>query len=153
MSEENPQPEASTEGVVSRLEAAGMLDHDPADLTIADREYMTQEQRDMLDDAQRNAVGWNPEVEPEIVGEVVDISEGESEYGTYPLVTIKTASGRDVSIHCFHTILKRDIQRRIDNNGLKVGDMLAVVYKGRGVATGGRNAPALYNVRVRIAKS
>jgi hypothetical protein len=104
---------------------------------------------DLLDQVESDVVGWRPEPGDTIVGILVDITEGEGDWGPYPLLSIKTLDGELVGIHCFHTVLKKEVTRKIDREQMKIGDKIAVAYRGEGTAKGGNNAPQMYRIAVK----
>lgn len=72
------------------------------------------------------AVGWRPEPGEKLTGVIVDISEGSSDYGTYPLLEVQADDGRVVSVHAFHTVLKNELASKKPN----VGDRIGIKYVG-----------------------
>lgn len=75
--------------------------------------------------------GWRPKAGDKLIGNIVEISARESEYGgTYPLVIVSTEDGREVAIHGFHAVLKNELARLRP----KTGDKLGVRYHGRDAA-------------------
>lgn len=72
------------------------------------------------------AVGWRPVAGEKLTGVIVDISEGSSDYGTYPLVEISADDGRTVTVHAFHTVLKNELASKKPN----VGDRIGIKYVG-----------------------
>lgn len=114
-------------------------------------EDVPDEFKGLLDQVGRDVVGWKPAPGDTVIGTLVDISEAESEYGSYPLLTVEVPGARLVGVHCFHTVLRREIERKLARNLLHVGDQIAVQYRGEGVATSGRNAPNMYRVAVKPA--
>lgn len=76
---------------------------------------------------------WKPALSPTIEGEVVSLGTGSSEYGEFPLVTIRTTSG-DYSVAGFHAVLRR----QLDEASLDAGDNIRIEYKGKGVSKKGR---------------
>lgn len=79
---------------------------------------MTRSIEDRLE--QGFAPGWRPEAGDQIVGTIVDISEGEGDYGPYPIVTIETADG-DLAVHAFHTVLRKELAAKRPVEGDRVG--------------------------------
>lgn len=75
------------------------------------------------------AQGWKPEPGDVLVGEVTDISVGQSLYGgAYPIITVQPEDGGEpVAIHGFHTGLKA----RFLELKPKVGERLGVKYDGK----------------------
>lgn len=70
---------------------------------------------------------WMPEAGDKIVGTIVELSELESQYGTYPLIIITTEEGREFAIHCFRTVLKNEVAKKRP----AVGDRIGVKYFGQ----------------------
>lgn len=70
--------------------------------------------------------GWRPEPGDEVTGTITSLSGGESEFGTYPIVTVRTAVGEEMALHCFHSVLRRELNRIRP----KVGHGLTVKYHG-----------------------
>ena len=104
----------------------------------------------LLDQVDKEVVGWRPSAGDKIVGTVRDITEAETgDFGEYPIITIETPNHSFVAVHAFHTILKRDVERRMLRGTLRQGDEIAIAYVGQGVAQGGKNAPEMYRVAVR----
>ena len=132
----------------------GFLPYDPDDL---DRSMADKDLLDLFEEVERDVVGWLPDQQAKIGGRVVEISEATSSFqktpmnpeGKYPLVIIETPSGKLVGIHCFHTVLRNEITRKIANGNLARDWQIAVLYKGEGEAAEGRNAPNMYRVVTR----
>lgn len=70
--------------------------------------------------------GWRPVPGSEMTGTITALSGGESEYGAYPIVTIRTPVGEEIALHCFHSVLRRELNRIRP----KVGHGLTVKYHG-----------------------
>jgi hypothetical protein len=73
---------------------------------------------------QGNARAWRPDQDDEalLVGEVVDIDSGSSEYqGTYPILTVRKDDGEEVAVHAFHTVLKNELVRQRPKAGERIG--------------------------------
>lgn len=81
----------------------------------------------MSEKLNRQSEGWKPSVGDEIIGTVADVSERETEFGVYPLVTIEATDGRLVDVHCFHTVLKKELGRIKP----KAGDEIGIKYLGK----------------------
>jgi hypothetical protein len=79
----------------------------------------------------RSAEGWRPEPGEKVSGTIAHISAAQSEYGTYPVITIAAETDdpetvRFVAVHAFHHTLKRDLIAIRP----EVGQRLSVVYVG-----------------------
>lgn len=125
------------------------LDHDPA---AEPDEIYDATLEDLLNQVDKEIKGWMPNDGDKIAGKVVDITDGSSEYGEYPLITVETPSGKLVGVHCFHQVLKNEVERKIKRNLLQIGWNIAIAYKGEGAASGGKNAPHMYRVATRPPK-
>lgn len=84
------------------------------------------------------AEGWRPSEGDQLAGTVVDVDEGENEYGVYPLLTIEKRSGECVNLHCFHTVLKNTVSRAIAKGKLVEGCRIGVTYDGKKAGGGAK---------------
>src|SRR5271170_3113327 len=72
---------------------------------------------------QKDVVAWRPESGDYVAGTLRDVSESnEGDFGSYIILLIEKANGTLVQVHCFHTVLRRDIERRLQRGTLKTGD-------------------------------
>lgn len=103
----------------------------------------------LLNLVDRDIAGWRPEPGDRLFGTVVDITEGTSEFGAYPLLVIDTPQSRTlVGVHCFHASLKRDVESAMTRLTLVVGSRVAIGYRGEGEAQKGKSAPNIYRLAV-----
>lgn len=143
--------QASQDAAMQRLQEQGLVDdpqflpYDPADL---DRSKASEDLLGLLDQVDRDIVGWKPNPGDKVYGKLVDITEGESEWGPYPLLVIETPSGRLVGVHAFHTVLKKEVERKIARGTMHIGVGIAIAYRGEGNARGGNNAPNMYRIAI-----
>lgn len=72
------------------------------------------------------APAWRPEVGDVVEGEIVTLDNGYSNYGQYPIVTLRLADGSEVAIHAFHSALRN----RLMDVKPSIGNTLAVKYFG-----------------------
>lgn len=113
-----------------------------------------EELRGMLEQIDKDISAWIPEPGDQVFGVVADISESaEGDFGAYPIILVKTPSGNFVHVHCFHTVLRREIDRRVAKGQLAIGDLIAIKYVGEGEATKGKQAARMYRVAVRKPKN
>ena len=75
------------------------------------------------------AEAWKPKNGDTIMGEVVEISTGETAYGAYPIVTIETAKGKS-AVHAFHSVLLNALVTAAP----AVGETIAIKYEGTKMA-------------------
>lgn len=103
----------------------------------------------LLDQVDRDVVGWQPEAGDRLFGRVLDIQDANSEYGSYPLIVIDSPEYKQlVGLHCFHATLRNAVEAQINRGNLVIGSSIAVSYKGLGEATKGNSAPNMYRVAV-----
>jgi hypothetical protein len=104
----------------------------------------------LIDLVKKEVVAWRPEAGDFVAGTLRDLSESaEGEFGSYLILLIETPPGALIQVHCFHTVLRRDIERRLSRGTLKVGDEIAIMYIGESDQAGkGKSAANLYRVVV-----
>lgn len=117
-----------------------------------DRQMMTKEQEDMLTQLGRDVRAWRPEKAGDaVLGTLIDITDGGQDGkfgGTYPLLIIETPSARLVGVHCFHTTLRREVEKRMSRGTLSMGDTVGIVFKGTQPSDKGNDAN-IYRMQVR----
>jgi hypothetical protein len=79
---------------------------------------------------------WQPNPGDDVEGEVVASGTGESQYGEFPWVTIKTKDDTEVLVNGFGTVLKGSLPK------LKVGDKVLILFQGLQKGNGGREYKA-----------
>lgn len=100
---------------------------------------MTTDQDDMLDELDEEpayADAWIAENEGDtIIGEVVNVSERDGEYGRYTIVTI-LPDGQDtpLAVHCTGSVLTG----RVQEDNPQAGDRYAIRYAGKRDSKNGR---------------
>ena len=97
-----------------------------------DRRGLSDEMREMLDQSEREYVGWNPEETPQIIGTVTDVTPDCDcgGYGNHNILFIDTPKGDGIAVHVFHTTLRSQIDTRIKQGRLGTGDLIAISYLG-----------------------
>lgn len=117
-----------------------------------DRRGLSDEMREMLDQSEREYVGWNPAEQPQIIGTVADIIPDCDcgGYGPHTILSIDTPQGEGVAVHAFHTTLRSQIEPRIKQGRLGVGDLIAISHLGtKPSAVKGHGDMNMYRVVVR----
>ena len=100
-------------------------------LSDVDKEQASEELLNLLTQVERDVEAWRPEPGDSVYGTFRDIDDSsEGDFGSYPILTIETPSGRLVSVHAFHTVLRRNIERKLNRGILKIGDEIAIQYRG-----------------------
>ena len=82
---------------------------------------------DLLSRVENFPESWRPEPGDRLAGKVVEIDERDGGFGPYPVVTIETEDGTEVTAHLFHTVARRELARQRP----EVGDRIAIKYFGR----------------------
>jgi hypothetical protein len=72
------------------------------------------------------AEGWRPNVGDKLIGIVIGIESRTTEFGEYPILTIRTDEGDDFAFHAYHTVAKREIEKLQP----RVGDRIGIAYHG-----------------------
>lgn len=116
-----------------------------------DREQASPELLGLLSQVERDVTAWRPEPGDSVYGTLRDIEDSsEGDFGSYPIIIIETPSAKLVSVHAFHTILRRNLERKMNRGILKIGDEIAIQYRGvSGEGKGGKNPAEMYRVAVR----
>ena len=86
-----------------------------------------ESRRSLAERLDTTAEAWKPEPGDKIVGEVIDVDSRTTEFGTYPIVTLRTDEWEELAIHGFHTVLKREFSKARP----EVGDRIGVKYLGK----------------------
>lgn len=118
-----------------------------------EREFASKEMQALLDQVQQDIIPWNPREHPEeptvygVVTQITDVDTGD--YGPHVLLVLKTPSGRLRGVHCFHTVLRKEIESRRENGTLAPGDLIAISYRGQGEKkVPGRNPSEMYRIEI-----
>lgn len=66
---------------------------------------------------------WRPDQEdPDVlIGEVVDIEVGTSDYGRYPIIVVRRKDGTEKAVHGFHSVLQNELMKARPQVGEEVG--------------------------------
>jgi hypothetical protein len=103
----------------------------------------------LIEQVEKEVVAWRPNPGDKVFGILRDITDSsEGDFGSYPILQIETPNGILVGVHCFHTILRNEVTRKVAKGTLQLGDQIAILYVGQGVAQGGKNAPEMYRIAV-----
>jgi hypothetical protein len=70
--------------------------------------------------------GWRPQPGDKLIAVVIGSETRTTEYGEYPILTVRTDSGQDVAVHAFHTVLRRELEKLQP----RVGDRIGIAYHG-----------------------
>jgi hypothetical protein len=120
---------------VQRLQASGLVAQDNGNTrTNTDRESASAQLLRMMKKGEKGYIGWNPDDDPVVGGFVAGITPNCNcgEFGPHYIVEVDRPSGINTAVHCFHTVLKSQIERRIeaDPTALNVGDLIVITYLG-----------------------
>lgn len=75
--------------------------------------------KDRLDED--HAAAWKPEPGDELIGKVVDLGQRTTEWGTYPIVTVKPEDGPALAFHAYHTVAKDALAGAYPSIGCEIG--------------------------------
>lgn len=105
----------------------------------------------LFDLVDREIIAWRPEPGDKVGGTLRDITESnEGDFGAYTILLIESPDGRLHGVHCFHKVLRGEVDRRIKRGSLQVGDQIAILYIGEADKAGtGKNPANMYRVAVR----
>jgi hypothetical protein len=88
---------------------------------------MDSTERTLEDRLDSTAEAWRPEPGDKVVGVVADVDSRTTEFGTYPIVTLRTDADEEIAVHAFHTVLKREFAKRPP----RLGEGLGIKYLGK----------------------
>ena len=66
---------------------------------------------------------WRPDQDDPatLVGQVISIDVGESDYGRYPIIVVRKEDGEEKTVHGFHSVLQSELMKKRPQIGEKVG--------------------------------
>jgi hypothetical protein len=73
------------------------------------------------------AEAWRPKPGAKVIGEVIDVDTRTTEFGVYPMITIRTDGGDEIAVHGFHTVLRNELAKRPP----RLGERLGIKYLGK----------------------
>lgn len=114
-----------------------------------DRRGLSDEMRAMLDQSTREYVGWNPEDMPQFVGTLADMTPDCDcgGYGPHNILFIDLPNGDGVAVHVFHTTLRSQIEPKLKQGRLGIGDLIAISHLGtKASSVKGHNDMNMYRV-------
>lgn len=93
---------------------------------------------------------WRPDKEDEdkLIGEVVDIQMGTSDYEPYPLLVIRLDDGSEKAVHGFHTVLKNELLRQKP----QIGERIGIKYLGEQETKPGSKFKSFIGYRVKVER-
>ena len=80
------------------------------------------------------APAWKPEPEGTLIGEIVELTERDGGYGSYPIVTVRQDDGQVLAAHAFHTVLAQQLAEHRP----AIGERIGIKYKGKTRSSGER---------------
>lgn len=100
---------------------------------------------DLSDQLDRDyAPAWRPDPGDKLIGEVVELSQREGAYGTYPIVTVRQDSGEELALHAFHTVAQNELAKARP----QIGERIAIKYAGQRLGGDGKSKYHAYKVAV-----
>lgn len=93
---------------------------------------------------------WRPDQEDAdmLIGEVVEIQIGTSDYGRYPIVVIRKDDGEEKAVHGFHTVLRNELAK----NQPQVGERTGIKYLGDVETKPGSKFKSFKGYRVQVER-
>jgi hypothetical protein len=78
------------------------------------------------------APSWDPNLDDgmNIEGVIEAIDKRTTDYGEYPIITIRTDDNKAVAVHAARSIIKQDVNELLLKHGMKVGDRFGAFYLG-----------------------
>jgi hypothetical protein len=73
------------------------------------------------------AESWKPKPGDKLIGVVTDLNERDNEYGSYPIVTVRTDDGTELAFHAFHTVARNELAKQRP----QIGDRIGIAYHGK----------------------
>jgi len=97
------------------------------------------------------APAWRPDQEDPsvLIGTVVDIQQGTSEYEPYPLLVVEQDDGTEKAVHGFHTVLKNELIRQRP----QIGERIGIKYLGEQATKPGSKFKSFIGYRVKIDRA
>lgn len=91
---------------------------------------------------------WRPDQEdsPILIGKVVDIQQGTTDYGPYPLLVVEREDGTEVAVHGFQTVLKNELIRQRP----QIGERIGIKYLGEQKTKPGSKFKSFIGYRVKV---
>jgi hypothetical protein len=90
------------------------------------------------------AQAWKPDPGDVLVGEVIELSERDGGYGSYPIVTVRQDNGEEAAFHAYHTVAASQLAEQRPAIGERVG----IKYRGRVKGDGPHGPYHSYTVKV-----
>jgi len=97
------------------------------------------------------AVAWRPDKEDAdtLIGEVVSVDLGTSDYGTYPLIVVRSDDGTEKAFHASHTVARNELKRARPQVGQRIG----IKYLGKQTAAEGSKYGSYIGYRVEMERA
>ena len=66
---------------------------------------------------------WRPDQEDAdlLIGDVLEIEVGSSDYGRYPIIVVRQEDGTEKAVHGFHSVLQNELTKHRPQVGERVG--------------------------------
>ena len=66
---------------------------------------------------------WRPDQDdpPMLIGKVIEIEVGQSDYGRYPILVVRQDDGEEKAVHGFHSVLQNELLKARPNVGERIG--------------------------------
>jgi hypothetical protein len=97
------------------------------------------------------APAWRPDKEDPsvLIGKVVSIEQGTSEYEPYPLIVVEQDDGTEMAVHGFHTVLKNELIKQRP----QIGERIGIKYLGEVPTKPGSKFKSYTGYRVKVERA
>lgn len=94
--------------------------------------------------------GWRPEAGDLLIGTIDDIGSRISDFNgePYPILTIELADGSYIAAHCFHSVLRNEIESLQPSIGDEIGIKFEGTKEPKGGVKKGMSGYEMYRVKL-----
>jgi hypothetical protein len=85
---------------------------------------------------------WHPQPGDRLIGEVIEMTWREGDYGIHPFIVMRDDNGDETAVRTSATVLRNGLQRQ----RVQVGDRVALQYRGERKSQSGRSTYHDYRV-------
>ena len=97
------------------------------------------------------AAAWRPDQEDAdiLIGKIVSIDVGTSDFDPYPLLVIEQDDGEEKAVHAFHTVLKNELLKQKP----QIGERIGIKYLGEVATKPGSKFKSFIGYRVKVERA
>lgn len=106
-------------------------------LDAQEEEFTSPELNRLFTQIERDIVNWIPQNPGDKVGgTLIDITDVDAEFvqdrDSVPMLIIESPTKRLWGVRCYATVLRNEVERRLNRGTLRIGYLIAITYKGKG---------------------